>query len=200
MGNQPPSISSTRRQLIVAGLPFCSLHATTQHLQAMHFPMSTWKRYCSPGAGARFGMRASCVGPVRAMAGEPPRLVSAKVTPSSLTRVSSGSDDIQTTPRKSRLQRSCVPHQTRREHESSSWSAGSTQVRLIPDATAGARRTLVLTWNERDASWTGPVRLANGRARPGAHLSRRYTRGSFTTRGDEATAMLPVCSNQTFTC
>jgi hypothetical protein len=35
-GNHPPSISPTRRQLIGAGLPFCSLQATTQHLQPMH--------------------------------------------------------------------------------------------------------------------------------------------------------------------
>ena len=28
-------------QLIAAGLPFCSLQATTQHLQPMHLPMST---------------------------------------------------------------------------------------------------------------------------------------------------------------
>ena len=40
-GNHPPSISPTRRQLIDAGLPFCSLQATTQHLQPMHAPMST---------------------------------------------------------------------------------------------------------------------------------------------------------------
>src|SRR6185503_15213860 len=35
-GKLPPSISPTRRQLIDAGLPFCSLQATTQHLQPMH--------------------------------------------------------------------------------------------------------------------------------------------------------------------
>ena len=35
-GYHPPSISPTRRQLIAAGLPFCSLQATTQHLQPMH--------------------------------------------------------------------------------------------------------------------------------------------------------------------
>ena len=39
----------TWRQLIAAGFPFCSLQATTQHLQPMHFVMSKWKRYCSPG-------------------------------------------------------------------------------------------------------------------------------------------------------
>ena len=57
-------MSPTRRQLISAGLPFCSLQATTQHLQPMHFPMSKWKRYCSPGSSARVGMRsASGTGP-----------------------------------------------------------------------------------------------------------------------------------------
>src|SRR6266567_7093468 len=50
-GYQPPSISPTRRQLISAGFPFCSLQATTQHLQPMHLVMSKWKRYCSPGPG-----------------------------------------------------------------------------------------------------------------------------------------------------
>src|SRR5262245_25306501 len=55
-GYQPPSISPTRRQLIAAGLAFCSLHATTQHLQPMHFVMSKWKRYCSPDRSARWGM------------------------------------------------------------------------------------------------------------------------------------------------
>src|SRR5438552_17250453 len=34
-GKKPPSISPTRRQLIEAGLAFCSLHATTQHLHPM---------------------------------------------------------------------------------------------------------------------------------------------------------------------
>jgi hypothetical protein len=40
-GKNPPSISATRRQLIDAGLPFCSLQATTQQLQPMQRPMST---------------------------------------------------------------------------------------------------------------------------------------------------------------
>jgi hypothetical protein len=40
-GKNPPSISPTRRQLIDAGLPFCSLQATTQHLQPMQARMST---------------------------------------------------------------------------------------------------------------------------------------------------------------
>ncbi len=39
-GKKPPSISPTRLQLIDAGLAFCSLHATTQHLQPMHLLMS----------------------------------------------------------------------------------------------------------------------------------------------------------------
>jgi hypothetical protein len=34
-----------------AGFPFCSLHATTQHLHPMHLVMSKWNRYCSPGPG-----------------------------------------------------------------------------------------------------------------------------------------------------
>src|SRR6185503_6360191 len=58
-GKLPPSISPTRRQLIDAGLPFCSLQATTQHLQPMQLPMSTWKRYCSPGRGSLAGILAS---------------------------------------------------------------------------------------------------------------------------------------------
>ncbi len=150
IGNQPPSISRTRRQLIDAGLPFCSLQATTQHLQPMHLPMSTWKRYCSPGPGARSGMRPSCVGPVRANAGALPRLVSAKVTPSSFTRVSSGSDDIQTTPRRSLIatfvraasDAACTRELVVERRERRSGYA---------DATAGARGTLALTWNERGA-------------------------------------------------
>jgi len=39
-GKNPPSSSPTRRQLIDAGLPFCSLQATTQHLQPMLSPLS----------------------------------------------------------------------------------------------------------------------------------------------------------------
>ena len=177
MGNQPPSISWTRRQLIDAGLPFCSLQATTQHLQAMHFPMSTWKRYCSPTPGARFGMRPSCVGFVRASAGDVPRLVSANVTPSSFTRVSSGSDDIQTTPRKSSIA-TFVCDASRTRNTTARRGAGEKKA--------------------SEAAWTGPVVLADRRARPGAHLIRRYTPGSLTTRGDEATAMLPMTTNQTF--
>ena len=80
---------------MVAGFPFCSLQATTQHLHPMHFPMSKWKRYCSPGSSARVGMRsASGTGPLtrRGTGGaDGERLVSAYVTPSSATRVSSGS-------------------------------------------------------------------------------------------------------------
>src|SRR5215469_11696799 len=56
-GYHPPSISDTRRQLIAAGLPFCSLQATTQHLQPMHLRMSKWKRYCSPASSERSGIR-----------------------------------------------------------------------------------------------------------------------------------------------
>ena len=128
VGNQPPSISWTRRQLIDDGLPFCSLHATTQHLQPMHFPMSTWKRYCSPAPGVRNGMRPSARGSTRARTDAPLR-VSAKVTPSSFTRVNSGRVDIllwrlSASP----LQPSCVSASRRAERHhsrvgSSSWSA-----------------------------------------------------------------------------
>jgi hypothetical protein len=62
----------------------------------MHLPMSKWKRYCSPGPGARTGKRASGntdspsrVGTLAERAG-----VRAKVTPSSVTRFNSGSDMI----------------------------------------------------------------------------------------------------------
>jgi hypothetical protein len=48
--------------LIAAGLPFCSLQATTQHLQPMQLPMSTWKRYCSPSRGGRAGILVSEAG------------------------------------------------------------------------------------------------------------------------------------------
>src|SRR5688500_18684422 len=50
-------MSPTRRQVIEAGLPFCSLQATTQHLQPMQAAMSKPKRYCPPGPGTRSGMR-----------------------------------------------------------------------------------------------------------------------------------------------
>ena len=89
-------MSPTRRQLISAGLPFCSLQATTQHLQPMHFPMSKWNRYCSPGSSARVGMRAErgTGPPGRSGASNvgTGRFVSAKVTPSSVARFKSGSD------------------------------------------------------------------------------------------------------------
>src|SRR5579883_1406202 len=59
-------MSPTVRQLIAAGLPFCSLQATTQHLHPMHFVMSKWKRYCSPGRRERCGRRSfSPVEPIR---------------------------------------------------------------------------------------------------------------------------------------
>src|SRR5437660_8081675 len=45
-----------------AGLLFCSLQATSQQWQPMHFVMSKWKRYCSLlgagralGTGAKYG-------------------------------------------------------------------------------------------------------------------------------------------------
>src|SRR5207244_4978268 len=61
-GYTPPSIPPTRRQLMSAGFPFCSLQATTQHLQPIHFPMSKWNRYCSPVFGARPGISAGAAG------------------------------------------------------------------------------------------------------------------------------------------
>jgi hypothetical protein len=95
-GYHPPSISDTRRQLIAAGFPFCSLQATTQHLHPMHFRMSTWKRYCSPGSGARCGMRGgggdgTACNPSR-VCGREVSGVSTNLTPSSVARVNSGSD------------------------------------------------------------------------------------------------------------
>src|SRR5262249_299123 len=69
LGYHPPSISPTRRQLICAGFPFCSLQATTQHLQPMHLVISKWKRYCSPGAGCRPGiLRANSLGTAQCVA------------------------------------------------------------------------------------------------------------------------------------
>src|SRR5437660_444126 len=93
-GYHPPSISPTRRQLIAAGLPFCSLQATTQHLQPMHLPMSKWNRYCSPGPGTRRGMRADGADNGTAcVATEVRRIgVNMKVTPSSVARFNNGSD------------------------------------------------------------------------------------------------------------
>jgi hypothetical protein len=48
--------SPTRRQFNSAGFPFCSLQATTQHLQPMHFVISKWNRYCSPSSHGRDGI------------------------------------------------------------------------------------------------------------------------------------------------
>src|SRR6266436_892432 len=56
-----------------AGLLFCSLQATSQQWQPMHFVMSKWKRYCSPE-----GWRALVSG--------------AKYVRSSLTKSLSGND------------------------------------------------------------------------------------------------------------
>src|SRR5262245_30569643 len=97
LGYQPPSISETRRQLIAAGFPFCSLQATTQHLQPIHLRMSTWKRYCSSAPGARSGMREAAAGGrvgsnASAEDGRVAFGVSTNVTPSSAARVKSGSD------------------------------------------------------------------------------------------------------------
>src|ERR1700704_3314031 len=89
-GYQPPSISVTRRQLIAAGFPFCSLQATTQHLQPMHLPMSTWKRYCSPGPGGREGMRDAAA--TSAGASSLARGVRMNVEPFSVARVKRGRD------------------------------------------------------------------------------------------------------------
>ena len=55
-GNTPPSTSPTRLQETSAGLPFCCAHATSQHLQPMHFVMSKWKRYCWPSSSGMSGM------------------------------------------------------------------------------------------------------------------------------------------------
>src|SRR5688572_26770387 len=105
-GNHPPSISPTRRQLMAAGFPFCSLHATTQHLQPMHFVMSKWKRYCSPADGARVGMHPPSAGVspwrrrneggllisarFRSARARAPRFVNANVRPSGVARSRSG--------------------------------------------------------------------------------------------------------------
>src|SRR2546423_2626077 len=92
-GYHPPSTSATRRQLIAAGLPFCSLQATTQHLQPMQRRMSTWKRYCSPGPGRRDGIRGGSSGSRRrVIAGTPDRGVITNVTPSSAARFRRGRD------------------------------------------------------------------------------------------------------------
>ena len=55
---QPQRARVARRQPICAGLPFCSLHATSQERQPMHRVISKWNRYCSPGSSGRDGMSA----------------------------------------------------------------------------------------------------------------------------------------------
>jgi len=93
-GYHPPSISPTRRQLIAAGFPFCSLQATTQHWQPMHLPMSKWKRYCSPGPGARGGKRVTgaTVAAFVVWDSGVGAIVNRNLTPSVAARFTSGSD------------------------------------------------------------------------------------------------------------
>ena len=94
-GNHPPSISPTRRQLMAAGLLPCSLQATTQHLQPMHFFMSKWEAMLLArrrrASACRQARRCPAKRePARAVQPALLRRVNAKVRPSGVARSRSG--------------------------------------------------------------------------------------------------------------
>ena len=58
-GNEPPSISPTRRQAVPSGSPFCSAQAASQEWQPTHASMENPKRYCSPASRGSSSGRAT---------------------------------------------------------------------------------------------------------------------------------------------